>query len=193
MSAPGYSQRQDLGDLLARVALQDQAAFRQLYRQTCDRLFSLALSVVRRHQAAEEVVQDAFVTVWNQAGSYSGAKGQPMTWLMTIVRNRAIDLVRARKDEVSLTRVDAESGEETEMDLPDEAADPLKILETSAEGRQLAACLEGLDAKQRQGLALAYFHGLSHSELAEHLGEPLGTVKAWVRRGLDKLRNCLGL
>ena len=178
---------------MARVALRDQAAFRQVYQQTCDRLFSLALQVVRRQSTAEEVLQDAFVTVWNHAQSYSAAKGQPMTWLMTIVRNRAIDLVRAQRNEVSLTRVDSDTGEEVEMDFPDPDADPAKVLETLDSNARIRDCLSGLDPKQRQGIALAFFHGLSHSELAEHMKEPLGTVKAWIRRGLDRLRTCLEL
>ncbi len=193
MASPGYAQRADLGDLMARVALGDQAAFKQMYQQTCDRLFSLALQVVKRQSTAEEVLQDAFVTVWNQAKSYSAAKGQPMTWLMTIVRNRAIDLVRAQKDEVSLTRIDRDSGEEIELEIPDDDADPAKVLESIASDARVRDCLSGLDAKQRQGIALAFYHGLSHSELAEHMKEPLGTVKAWIRRGLDRLRNCLEL
>ena len=191
MAAPGFSKRADLGDLLARVALQDQSAFRQLYQQTCDRLFSLALQVVRRQSTAEEVLQDAFVTVWNQAKAYSAAKGQPMTWLMTIVRNRSIDLVRAQRDEVSLTRIDHESGEELEIDIVDDNADPMKLLESISSDARVKDCLNSLDAKQRQGITLAFYHGLSHSELAAHLKEPLGTVKAWVRRGLDRLRTCL--
>ena len=177
----------DLQQLLARVAFGDRVAFRQLYDATAPSLFGVALRIVRQRDRAEEVLQDAFVNAWNRAAGYQAALSQPMTWLTAIVRNRALDELR------SGTRHRAEDDREAGAapEIEDERAGPLGLLEQAADALAIRDCLDAIDGPQRQCLALVYYHGLSHSEVAGHVGSPIGSVKTWLRRGLDKLKRCL--
>ena len=178
-----------LADLLARTALADQRAFAELYRRTSPHLHAVALRILREPTAAEEVLQESFVSVWHHAGSYNAARSQPQTWLTSIVRNRCLDRLRRRDlDTVTLTRDDEE---ETEIDLPADGPTAVELLIAGAEARSVRACVEALEGGQRQAIALAFFQGLTHAELAQQLREPLGTVKSWVRRGLERLKQCL--
>lgn len=179
-----------LGALLSRVALADAQAFAELYRLTSAHLFSVALRIVRERGAAEELLQEAYVNVWHHAGSYAAERAQPMTWLVAIVRNRCLDHVRKRGiDTVSMTREPEDDA--PELDLPDGGPGPAEMLVAGAEAHAIRECLERLEGGSRQAIALAFFQGLSHSELAEHLAQPLGTVKSWIRRGLERLKGCL--
>jgi len=179
-----------LAALLARVALGDQSAFAQLYQQTSAHLYGVAVRIVKDGAAAEEVLQEAFVNVWHHAGSYQAAKSQPTTWLAAIVRNRCLDQLRRRElDTVTMTRDDEDDGRE--FDLPSGDPTPVEMLLAGAEAQSVRDCVDGLEAGQKQAIALAFYQGLSHAELAEHLRQPLGTVKSWVRRGLERLKGCL--
>ena len=178
-----------LATLLAKVALGDQEAFADLYRNTSSHLYGVAVRILREGAAAEEVLQDAFVSVWHHAGSYQAAKSQPLTWLSTIVRNRCLDQLRRRElDTVTMTLEDDDG---KEFDLPSGDPTPVEMLLAGAQARLVRDCVDALDAGQKQAIALAFYQGLSHAELADHLREPLGTVKSWVRRGLEKLKGCL--
>lgn len=183
------AQSLELQAQLARVALGDQAAFARVYEMTSGHLFGVAFRILNRRDAAEDVLQDAFVTVWRRAGSYQAATAQAMTWLITIVRNKALDVLRsaAVRRETAMP-VDDEG---QELDIVDDRPDPAGLLEQAADALGIQRCMDTLDASHRQCLALAYYHGMSHSEVAEHIHAPLGSVKAWVRRGLDRLKKCL--
>jgi RNA polymerase sigma-70 factor (ECF subfamily) len=172
--------------LLARTALADQSAFEQLYRLTSPHLYGVAMRILRESAAAEEVLQESFVNVWHHAGSYVAARSQPLTWLTSIVRNRCLD--RLRKHDVDTVTID---DEEREMTIADQNPTPLELLLSGADASAVRRCVEALDAGQKQAIALAFYQGLSHSELARHLRQPLGTVKSWVRRGLERLKACL--
>ncbi len=165
----------------------DQLAFARLYRASSAKLFGVALRILQRRDWAEEVLQDAFVRVWEHAAGFDPAKSAPMTWMTHIVRNRAIDWLR-RPHELAL---DDDAFEQWESRTPDEQPGLLERLMANRDGVALARCMEALAASERQSVVLAYLHGLSHSELASHLSVPLGTVKSWVRRGLEKLKGCL--
>lgn len=178
-----------LQDLLARVALGDREAFRRLYDATSASLFGVALRIVNRRDRAEEVLQDAFVSAWHRASSYQAQLAQPMTWLTAIVRNRALDELRSEARRRTESLDDAETGETREIE--DDRPNPLGLLEQAADALAIRDCLDAIEGPQRQCLALAYYHGLTHSELSAHLGAPLGSVKVWLRRGLDKLKRCL--
>jgi RNA polymerase sigma-70 factor, ECF subfamily len=178
----------ELQQLLARTALGDRAAFRALYDACAPSLLGVAVRILRRRDQAEDAVQDAFVNVWNRAASYSAGASQPMTWLTAIVRNRALDLLRSEQRHPTDT-LDEEDGNVAE--LADERPSPLALLEQAADAVHIRGCLDAIEGPQRQCLALAYYHGLSHSELAEHLGSPIGSVKVWLRRGLTKIKRCL--
>jgi len=185
-SAKQLERNARLTELLSRAALSDQRAFEELYRLTSAHLYAVALRILRESAAAEEVLQESFVNIWHHAGSYVAAKSQPLTWLTSIVRNRCLDQLRRRSVD-TITMDDEDEG----MTIADERPTPLDMLLAGADARAVKGCVETLDAGQKQAIALAFYHGLSHSELARHLKQPLGTVKSWVRRGLDRLRACL--
>jgi RNA polymerase sigma-70 factor, ECF subfamily len=173
-----------LADLLARTALGDRKAFAQLYEATRSKLFAVSLRIVRERPLAEEVLQDCFVSIWNHASGYAAAKSAPTTWMTAIVRNRSLDLARRTREQPDIDDALAAT-------LVDESASPGREVQDRAEAHSLRQCLAELDAEQRQTIALAFLHGLTHSEVAAHLGRPLGTVKTHIRRGLVKLRDCL--
>jgi RNA polymerase sigma-70 factor (ECF subfamily) len=184
-----------LKDLLARTARGDHAAFAVVYERTHAHLFGLARRMLGREQAAEDVLQEAFVSIWKSAGLYrssvAGQEVQPMTWLIAIVRNKALDALRsrARRKETELPQ-DVEGGAD-EASLQSAGPSSLELLSQATRALQIEGCLGGLDGSHRQSLALAYYQGLSHSEVAAQMGAPLGSVKAWIRRGLEKLKACL--
>ena len=180
----------DLKQLLARVALGDRNAFRRLYDATAPALLGVALRIVRQRERAEEVLQDAFVNAWNRAAGYQAALSQPMTWLTAIVRNRALDELRSGARHSAESLDEREGG--TESVAEGAHADPVHLFDQAADALAIRECLSAIDGSQRQCLALVYYHGFSHSEVAAHVGSPIGSVKVWLRRGLDKLRRCLG-
>jgi len=189
MPAARHDDPAALADLLARTALADQAAFAELYRLTSAQLYGVALRLLRDRAAAEEVLQDVYVSVWHHAGSYAAARSQPRTWLTSIARNRCLDLLRKREVATVSTARDDEDGQE--MEFASDAASPMELLLAGAEQHSVRQCVETLDAGQKQAIALAFYQGFSHAEVAAHLRQPLGTVKSWVRRGLERLRQCL--
>lgn len=171
--------------LLADSGRGDERAFARLYELTCGRLHGLALRMLRRADWAEEVVQESYVNIWHHAANYQPGLSAPLTWMTSILRNRCLDWLRRPNLEV------ADEDDVYALALPDEGPGPLERLEASTDARALAECLKRLEDKQRDTIMLAFFEGLSHSELAERLKLPLGTVKSWVRRGMDKLKTCL--
>ena len=153
--------------------------------------------MLQHHDLAQDALQEAFLQVWRNAADYRASLSPPMAWLGMIVRSRALDLRRRRKaaraDAVSLDdEGDGDNGREPMVThLADPDAGPEERLQASQLARTLHHCLDKLDAKQRDAVALAYLRDLSHTELAAQLAVPLGTVKSWVRRGLLQLRGCL--
>lgn len=187
MTAP--SPDAELIALLDRVARHDQTALRLLYDRAGSKLFGLALRVLRQRESAEDVLQEAFLTIWRVAPDYRAALSPPMAWMGLIVRSRALDLLRRqRSDRAQLTQEFDEVMAET---LESDAPNPMDTADASEQARALHQCLQQLESKQRDVLSLAYLRDLSHGELAAQLKLPLGTVKTWIRRGLDKLRTCM--
>jgi RNA polymerase sigma-70 factor (ECF subfamily) len=143
---------------------------------------------------AEDVLQEVFINVWRAAQSFDGERSQPLTWLTSVARNRAIDSLRRRKAEPTTISMDLdgdEGGESVVAGIADPGAGPMQQLERAAEAQALTQCIQQLSREQQQCLALAYYRGLSHAETAEHLSLPLGTVKSWVRRALMAVKDCL--
>jgi len=186
VNLPETPAAEQLSDLLARCALRDQRALATLYQFSSAKLFAVAVRITRRRDWAEEVLQEAFVNIWNHAASYNSSKSAPMTWMTAIVRNRALDWLR-RPREVEID----EEHEELMASIPDESPGPEELLLRSLEAGELAECMKTLTEEQQRGITLAFFYGLSHGELAQQMRKPLGTVKTWIRRGLDRLKGCL--
>lgn len=168
---------------------ESEQALRQLYDQSSTKLYGLAVKVVGNRQWAEDVLQEAFVTIWRSAGDYRASLSPPMAWMGLIVRSRALDFLRRRTSE----RADTvqELDETISETVAGDSADPLDTTQASEQAHALHECMRKLEARQREVLSLAYLRDMSHSELSEQLKLPLGTVKTWIRRGLDQLRGCM--
>jgi RNA polymerase sigma-70 factor (ECF subfamily) len=174
--------RDDAGALLRRCAQGDQAALRVLYETQGDRMYAIALRITRQQALAADAMHDAFINVWRRAAQFDPARGNAEAWLISIVRNRALDLARRGAREV------------TGLEMPDqedESEDALSRLSRTAEAAALRRCLEELDEEKRRLVVMAFMDGSTHAELATRLGLPLGTVKSSIRRGLMGLRRCL--
>ena len=176
------------GALLARVALGDQRAFAALYRTTAAPLYAIALRLVRERAVAEEMLQDAFVSVWHHARAYDAAKSEAMTWLASIVRHRALERLHRRGDAAAAP---GDDGPLAARDAVPGAPAAEELLLAGAAARSIGHCVDALDPGPKQALALALFHGFSRDEIAAHLREPRRTVRAWLGVGLDRLRRCL--
>jgi RNA polymerase sigma-70 factor (ECF subfamily) len=178
-----------LAVLIARVAGGDRAAFRTLYDATSAHLLGVAFSLLQNKARAEEVLQEAYVSVWQKAASYDPNLAQPMTWLINIVRNRAIDLLRAQRNEASLT---VPLDDETAATVASFEPLPEYQLQRALDAARLERGLHGLTREQRQALALVIYRGMTYAEVAAAAGVPLPTAKSWVRRGLARLKECIG-
>lgn len=175
-----------LAELLAQCALKNQRAFADLYGLTSAKLYGVALRILRRQDWAEDVLQECYVNIWNHAQNYAVQKSAPLTWMTSIVRNRCLDWLRRPQAETTGAEYDV-AVEAWQDDSPG----PMEQLMAVGDAQALARCLRELEGKQRQSIMLAFFHGMTHTELAGHMKQPLGTVKTWVRRGLERLKGCL--
>jgi RNA polymerase sigma factor (sigma-70 family) len=182
---PDYPTGQDneLMALLDRVAAQDEAALKALYDLTSGKLYGLAMRVVAHRDWAEDVLQESYLTIWRVASDYRAALSPPMAWMGLIVRSRALDSLRRRTADRSTVT----------QELDDTLAETLEgdTTQASQQAWALHQCLGRLENRQREVVSLAYLRDLSHSELADQLRLPLGTIKTWIRRGLDQLRTCM--
>ena len=179
-------QHAELEALLARCAAREAAALETLYARVAPILLAVLMRMLKRRDLAEDVLQDVFVKVWQQASQFDANRGRPLAWLVSMARYRAIDLQRAARPAVPITDVSLVLEPQLQVGGPAESAEVLGT------GGLLLRCLEQIAAPQRHCLVLAYQEGLTHSEIARAVGEPLGTVKSWVRRSLLALRRCLG-
>ncbi|WP_424811486.1 sigma-70 family RNA polymerase sigma factor [Roseococcus sp. YIM B11640] len=173
----------DASVLLARVAGGDRAALQSLYKLQSVRLFGIAMAVLRDRDAAADAVHDGFINISRRAGLYDPERGPAEAWIGAVIRHAALDIARRRGREIPTD--DATLG-----DTPVEPAQ-LDSISAGEDGTRLRACLEALPEKNRQGILLAFVHGLSHPQIAARLELPIGTVKSWIRRGLLSLRECL--
>jgi RNA polymerase sigma factor (sigma-70 family) len=190
LSADISDRNRVLTDLLHACAQGRQSAFQELYREVSPQLFAVLVRILKRKDLAEEALQDALLSVWRNAGSYAADKGAPMTWMVSICRYRALDMLRREKREVSLDAdredLDEEGQEVSEGEMVTDAVSVSK-----AEERKLDECMGRLNDGQQRSIRLAYVDGCTHEEIAAQVGSPVGTVKSWVRRGLESLKRCL--
>ena len=188
-TAPESDDRTVELDLLARITKRERAAFEQLYTRYSNILYATAMKFLKEDADAQDVVQDVFIQIWDKAKLYDPAKGKPLTWALTLTRNRSIDRIRAIQRRSRL-RDDFEK--ETVADESAGIREALSGVDASEKSQILRDAVGKLSSEQRKVIDLAFFGGLTQSEIAERLGEPLGTIKARARRGLMKLKEILG-
>jgi RNA polymerase sigma-70 factor, ECF subfamily len=187
---------QELQQLLMAAGRGDHASFARVYVRTSSHLFGVALRMLGNEAAAQDVLQESYVNIWKNASQFrtsiDGQTLSPMTWLIAIVRNKSLDALRQttrrREDELI---AEGDSLDRMPTAVAGIAPSALESLTQATENLHIDACMGSLPAAQRQALALCYYQGLSHSEAAAQMGSPLGSIKAWVRRGLSQLKNCL--
>lgn len=178
--------KEELVELIRRVAERDRSAFERLYQMTSRKMFAVAMRITRETGMAQDVLQDAYIRLWRYAHTFNSKLSSPETWIHQIVRNRALDLVSQTSNTVNTIPLEVFGGDD----------DSSEILSDEAQGSGdqnelrdvMSACVSKLEGKYRQVLTLAYTHGMSHAEISTHLEVPLGTVKTWARRGLLELR-----
>ena len=175
----------DLVELIAAVAKGDEAAFDRLYAATRSKLYGVVLRILRRSDLADEVMQDAYLRIWRNAGEFDPGRATPITWMVAIARNRALDVVR-KKGEASIEE------EPQAIEAASEEPTPLARHEMTDQLRRLLACLGDLEEERRRLVLLAYYSGWSREQLAEKFETPVNTVKTWLRRSLLQIRECLG-
>lgn len=173
-------------EALGATAAGDRGSLKLVYEMTSAKLFATIIRIVRSRDRTEDLLQETYIKVWKRAGRFDPAKGSPITWLCTIARNTALnDIRRSHRDE--------EIPDDALPELEDEDLKPTdEWLCMAEESEALARCLDELKADHKRSIKLAFFEGFSHSELAQKIDVPLGTMKSWIRRGLSGLRGCLG-
>jgi RNA polymerase sigma factor (sigma-70 family) len=185
MSVTGVApDKEELNQLLSRTAMGDRAAFAELYRRTSPRLLGVCARMLADRREAEEVLQEAYVTVWQRGKSFDPGRASAMTWLVALARNKAIDRLRQHHGVRDASSAELEA-------IADEEPTPSMRAERGEEYRRLEQCMEELDPQQRGSIQEAFFSGLTYNALAERAKVPLGTLKSWIRRGLLQLRACL--
>jgi RNA polymerase sigma factor (sigma-70 family) len=181
---PADARRAELSAALARVAAGDRAAMRLVYERSSAKLYGICLRICQDREIAADIMQEAYIKIWNRAGRFDPERASPITWLATIARNSAIDWVRAQKAPT------------VELDDAPEIADerPLapELIEAAQGDARIAQCLDALGGNAALAIRRAFFDGLSYPQLAEKMAVPLGTMKSWIRRGLLSLKECLG-
>jgi RNA polymerase sigma factor (sigma-70 family) len=177
--------RSQLAAALARAAGGDRAALRQIYQDTSAKLFGVCLRILNDRSEAEDVLQDVYVTVWRKAATFDPARASPITWMVAIARNRAIDRLRATAVSRRSEPIEAADA------VSDSAPGAVERIELAQQHQRLAGCLGELEARHAAAIRAAFLDGATYEELATRMRVPLGTMKSWIRRGLLKLRACL--
>lgn len=176
-------------ELIRRIGEGDRAAFEEFYRKYSGIIYSTALRVLNDVADAEEVTQEVFFMIWEKAPMYDAARGKPLTWAVTMTRNKAIDRIRSVQRRIRL-RDEATAEIDTDDFIHDRR--PFDDVDSHEKGAMVRTAVRKLNAEQREVIEMAYFGGLTQNEIAERLGEPLGTVKARIRRGMMRLRKIIG-
>jgi RNA polymerase sigma-70 factor (ECF subfamily) len=174
----------EIAQLIGRCALRDRAAFRLLYDRTSAKLFGVVLRILKERPEAEEALQEVYVKVWQRADRYIPGSFSPISWLVAVARNHALDRLRARKP--------PSEDIEAAFDLADASPDPEAMAVASSERARIADCLETLEPPRADAVRGAYLDGQSYDELAARFAVPLNTMRTWLRRSLLRLRECLG-
>ena len=187
VSDPNAANRARLVAALARTSSGDRSALRDVYDLTAGKLFGICLRICRDRDAAEDILQDVYLKIWNRAGRFDATRASPITWLAAIARNASIDWVRANGDKAA-----ERSDLEWHAERAGSELGAFETIEAAQDRMRLERCLDQLGPQQGGAIRAAFLEGFTHSELARRLSVPLGTMKSMVRRGLLHLRECLG-
>ncbi len=174
---------EELAELLSRCANGDEEALEALYHLSSPKLYAVCLALLRNEELAQDVLQDSYVKIWHRAGSYNRAKGTALSWMTSVARHRALDVLRS-------TSLQHEQGLDV-LEIADASQDPLTLTDIDASTTALMECMDQLKEEQKRCIMMAYYYGYSHDELSRSLQKPLGTIKAWIRRGIMRIRECL--
>lgn len=173
----------DIADMIARVAIGDRAAFEKLYTATSAKLFGVTLRILKNRTEAEEALQEVYIKIWQRADQYRRGDFSPISWLVAIARNHALDTLRARKSFAD--------GVDAALEIADPDPNPEQAAVNKGERSRIDACLDQLDADKADAVRSAYLDGYAYQELAERHGVPINTMRTWLRRSLMKLKDCL--
>jgi len=175
-------------NLLARIALKDQAALQLLYKKVASRLNGIAMKILNDADLSNDILQETFLQIWNKAGEYRRDQGEPMTWMTSLLRYRALDKLRAENREQK-RRNQYEEVQELFGETSSES--PVAVMLQKDTDSKLNLCLENLDMLNRNAILMAYYYGYSREDIAVHVEQPINTVKSWLKRGLTRLAQCL--
>ncbi|MBB6124918.1 sigma-70 family RNA polymerase sigma factor [Sphingobium subterraneum] len=176
--------RERLVSALQLAAVGDASSLRIVYKLTSAKLFGICLRICGNRQAAEDILQDVYVKVWRRAGSFDSQRASPISWLAMIAHNAAVDWRRAQHHHGTLD-------DDAVLSIADEAPLADAVAEQDEDRRRLLSCLDGLDESQSSVIRRAFLDGMTYQQLSDESGTPLGTIKSWIRRGLQKLKECL--
>ena len=174
---------QDISDLIARCALRDRAAFRVLYERTSAKLFGVTLRILKDRSEAEEAIQEVYVKVWQRADRYVAGNTSPISWLVAVARNHALDILRARRP--------VSEDIDVALEIPDGGPSPERAVQDSQDRGRIDHCLGTLEPDRADAVRGAYLDGYSYEELASRYAVPINTMRTWLRRSLIKLKDCL--
>ncbi|CAN5220659.1 sigma-70 family RNA polymerase sigma factor [soil metagenome] len=178
-------QRERLVAALGQVARRDRAALRQVYDMTSAKLFGICLRISADREGAEDILQDVYIKVWNRADRFDAGRASPITWLCAIARNSAIDWTRSARRPGTVSQ-------DAAADVADESLAADTLIEQAQGAARIHECLDMLEDKQRSAIRAAFFDGLTYADLADRMAVPLGTMKSWIRRGMQQLKGCIG-
>jgi RNA polymerase sigma-70 factor (ECF subfamily) len=179
------AERQKLVAALARVASRDRSALRDVYEMTSAKLFGICLRISADRDAAEDILQEVYIKVWNRAGRFDSGRASPITWLCAIARNAAIDWRRASLRPGTVP-------EEAASTVADSALPADRVIERDQMRARLLYCIDQLQRGHGDAIRAAFLDGLTYAELADRMAVPLGTMKSWIRRGMQRLKECIG-
>jgi RNA polymerase sigma-70 factor (ECF subfamily) len=174
----------EIGDLIMRCSLRDRGAFRTLYQRTSAKLYGVVLRILRDRAEADEAIQEVYVKIWQRADRYVAGSYSPISWLVAVARNHALDVVRARRP--ASDDLDGEA-----MQIADAGPSPEALTSASEDGARIEACMAQLEPDRAEAVKGAYLDGYSYEELAQRFAVPINTMRTWLRRSLIKLRECL--
>lgn len=179
------TERDRLIAALGQVAAHDRSALRQVYDMTSAKLFGICLRICADRDAAEDILQDVYIKVWNRAGRFDAGRASPITWLCTIARNSAIDWCRSSRRPGMLP-------EDAAAQVADSTPSADLMIEHAQDSARIIACLDQLEERQGASIRAAFLDGLTYAQVADRMAVPLGTMKSWIRRGLQQLKACMG-